>query len=63
LAWDEARQNLVKKLNALNVPVRVLVITEPGRSPALDPGPLRNEPDRFHVLETGQIEQGLARLT
>ena len=63
LAWDEARQNLVKKLNALNVPVRVLVITEPGRSPALDPGPMRNEPDRFHVLENGQIGQGLARLT
>lgn len=37
LAWDEARQNLVRELRALSLPVRVLIIGGPAR-PA--PGPL-----------------------
>jgi uncharacterized protein (DUF58 family) len=61
-AWDEARRSLVKKMRALNVPLLVLVVTRPGGA-RLDPGPLRDEPHRFQVLELGQIEQGLARLT
>lgn len=62
LAWDEPRQALVKKLKALGVPVLVAVLTGAGQRPALDPGPLRDEPDRFHVLESGAVEQGLAKL-
>ncbi len=62
LAWDEARRSLVKKLRTLGVPILILVVTRPG-GPVLDPGPLRDEPHRFRVLELGQIEQGLARLT
>jgi uncharacterized protein (DUF58 family) len=60
--WDEARRGLVKKMQALGVPVLVLVVTRPGGT-KLDPGPLRDEPHRFQVLELGRIEQGLARLT
>jgi uncharacterized protein (DUF58 family) len=59
--WDEARKNLVKKLRALGVPVMVLVITRPGKA-KLDAGPLRGEPEQFHVLEIGKIEEQLARL-
>jgi uncharacterized protein (DUF58 family) len=62
LAWDEARRGLVQKLKMLGVPLLVLVITEPGSSPSLDPGPLRDEPGRFHPLEIGRIEQDLGRL-
>ena len=62
LAWDEARRDFVRKLQALKVPVLVLVITAPN-APELDPGPLRDEPHRFKVLESGQIEEGLAGLT
>ena len=62
LDWDAARRDFVKKLKALGLPVLVVVITSPG-GPALDPGPLRDEPQRFLVLELGSIEQGLARLT
>jgi uncharacterized protein (DUF58 family) len=61
LAWDETRRELVKKLQTLGVPVLVLVITAPGGA-GLDPGPLRDEPHRFQVLELGRIEQDLARL-
>jgi hypothetical protein len=46
----------------LRVPVLVVVVTDPAQNRSLDPGPLRDEPDRFHVLETGAIEQGLAKL-
>jgi uncharacterized protein (DUF58 family) len=62
LAWDEPRQNLVKKLKALGLPALVVVLTDAGQRQSLDPGPLRDEPQRFHLLQTGRIEQGLAKL-
>jgi len=62
VAWDEARREFVRKLKALGVPVLVLVIVPPGPSQRLEPGPLSEEPDRFFVLEAGQIETGLAKL-
>jgi uncharacterized protein (DUF58 family) len=62
VAWDEERRNFVEKLRGLGLPLRALVIVPPGGSPALDPGPLRDEPDRFSVLEAGQVEAGLAQL-
>jgi len=62
LAWDEARRELVKKLQTIGMPVLVLVVVE-RRGAGLDPGPLRDEPHRFQVLELGRIEQDLARLT
>ncbi len=63
LAWNEARRGFVEKLRMLGVPVLVLVITPSGQGKSLEPGPLRDEPDRFQVLEAGRIEQGLAKLT
>jgi hypothetical protein len=62
MAWDEERRNFVEKIQALGVPVRVLVIVPPGAGQRLEPGPLRDEPDWFSVLEAGQIEPGLAKL-
>lgn len=62
LAWDEARQELVRKLKGLGLPVLVLVITPPGKSPTLKPGPMRDEPDRLLALEMGRIEEQLAEL-
>jgi uncharacterized protein (DUF58 family) len=59
--WDEARKQLVKKLRALGVPLLVLVVTPPLKD-KLDAGPLRDEPEHFHVLEIGHIEKGLAKL-
>jgi len=61
VAWDEARRSFIGKLKMLGVPVRVFVIVPPGEPRALDPGPLSDEPDRFTVLECGQVEAGLAK--
>jgi hypothetical protein len=62
LGWDQARQDLVKKLKELGLPALVIVLRGAGSKQAMDPGPLRDEPERFHVLELGAIEQGLANL-
>jgi len=62
VAWDEARREFIRKLKALGVPLLVVVIAPPGESRKLEPDPLSDEPDRFLVLEAGQIELGLAKL-
>ena len=62
VAWDEERRDFVRKLKALGVPVLILIIVPPGQGQNLEPGPLSDEPDRFLVLEAGQIELGLAKL-
>jgi len=63
LAWDAPRRELVKKLQALDVPVLVLLVVGAGESVKVDPGPMVRDPAHFHVLEAGRIEEGLARLT
>lgn len=59
--WDDARKKFVAKLRALGVPVMVTVVTRTGGK-NLDAGPLRDEPENFHVLELGKIGEQLARL-
>jgi uncharacterized protein (DUF58 family) len=59
--WDAARQDLVRKLRILDIPLLVLVVVRPGeRRP--DAGPLRDEPEIFHVLEIGRIGEQLGKL-
>lgn len=62
LAWDKERQDLVQKLMALGLPVMVLIVVAPGEVTSIDPGPMRDHPQQFHVLQSGRIEQGLAKL-
>ncbi len=62
LNWDEPRRKLVRALRATGVPVTVILVVKAGASTALDPGPLTDEPSSFHVVETGKVEEGLARL-
>jgi uncharacterized protein (DUF58 family) len=59
--WDESRQDFVKKLRALDIPLLVLVMVRPGEKKP-DAGPLRDEPETFHVLEIGRIEEELGKL-
>jgi len=54
LAWDEARREFVRHLEALGTPTRVFVVGEPGALDAL--------PGDVHPLEVGRIGEGLARL-
>jgi uncharacterized protein (DUF58 family) len=62
LDWDEARQDLVRKLKALDVPLLVLVLADPKISAKIGPGPMSDEPDRFHVIELSKVELGLRSL-
>jgi Protein of unknown function DUF58 len=62
LAWDESRRRFVERLKAINIPLRVVVILADEPKKPLDPGPMRDEPENFHTLITGQIEQGLSRI-
>jgi uncharacterized protein (DUF58 family) len=62
LSWDESRRRFVEKLKALNIPMRVVVILSEHPKKPLDPGPMRDEPENFHTLITGEIEQGLSRV-
>jgi uncharacterized protein (DUF58 family) len=61
LSWDEARQNFVRMLRALDIPLRVCVLAKPGAE-QLDPGPLATEPASFQVLELGKVGETLQRL-
>jgi uncharacterized protein (DUF58 family) len=63
LSWNAERRTLVEKLNGLGVPLLVLVIAPPGQAQSVDLGPMRDQPDRFCVLEAGKVEVGLAKLT
>jgi uncharacterized protein (DUF58 family) len=62
LAWDDQRREFVKKLQTLGVPLLVLVVVPPGATHTLDPGPMAEQPERFHVLAADKIEAGLAAL-
>ena len=56
LGWDDARQELVRHLEALGTPTRVLVV---GQRETLDRLAL---PGHVHRLEVGRIAEGLACL-
>ncbi|MGH7980593.1 MAG: hypothetical protein ACREE6_14550, partial [Limisphaerales bacterium] len=62
LAWDAGRRHFVERLKALDLPVRVIVVLGENPKQPLDPGPMRDAVDHFHVVVAGQIERGLARI-
>jgi len=62
LAWDAPRHEFVRKLRELGVPLRVFVIAPRGARDKVNAGPMQDEPQNFHVLEIGRVEQDLARL-
>lgn len=62
LAWDAARRSLVDRLRSLGVPVWVLVIAPAGSPLAALARSPRDGAAPLHVLETGRIAEGLAKL-
>ena len=62
LSWDEERKQFIGLLKELGLPVLVLVITDHTDSHTPDPGPMRSDPENFHQLEIGRVEEGLAQL-
>lgn len=62
LSWDEDRQRLVRQLQALQVPMLVLLIAHAASSPTAPYDSLKDKPAWFHRLEIGRIAEGLAKL-
>ncbi len=55
LDWDKPRRELVDELNALGLPMLVLVICD-------NPEGIRSDVPWLHLLKVGEIEQGLQKL-
>src|SRR5262249_38356093 len=62
VSWNDERQNLIRKLKALGIPLLLVVIVEPSQNTSLEPGPMADAPHQFHVFEAGQVEASLAKL-
>jgi len=62
LAWDEPRQELVRKLTRLGLAVRVFVVTDEAGTRQLAGVSDDQRPANFHVLEVGKVEAGLQAL-
>lgn len=62
VAWDDERKEFVRKLRHMNIPLLVFVIVEDERHATLDPGPMRDDPERFRVIPAGHAEAALAQL-
>jgi len=63
LKWDNGRQEMIRRLKALGIPLIVLVITKRNMAPVLEPGPMSDAPACLHLLEVGKIQNKLNRLT
>jgi len=62
LAWDKPRRRFVEKIKALGIPVRVMIVVAEKPEKPFEPGPMLDEPQHFHTLVAGQIEQGLMQM-
>jgi uncharacterized protein (DUF58 family) len=63
LAWDERRRQFVEKLRSLGVPALVLVVVESGGATKIQRDSAAGGSGHLHVLEAGQVAEGLAKLT
>lgn len=59
LKWDETRQEFIRKLRALNVPVAVFVMSDAEALDITDYGPMADLPESFHQLKIGKVEEAL----
>lgn len=62
LAWDEARQDLVRRLNVLGIPTLVFVVADGEEGSQLPLGPMAGTPERLRRLYVGRIAEGLATI-
>ena len=62
LEWDEERQRMIRALQDRDIPVLVMLVTQPGAEFDVEPGVMLGHPGKFHVIPTGDAEQCLSRL-
>ena len=51
--WDEARQEFVRHLQIMGLPLLIFVVVPAGGQ--INPGPMFTDPENFRVLEAGRI--------
>ena len=62
LSWDEARRELVRKLEQRELPVVVLLVTDSTTAKRTPTIPAAERSEHFFNLEAGRIAEGLQRL-
>jgi hypothetical protein len=62
LTWDDARKELVQRLQRIGVPVMVLVLAEAGKAKEMESRVKQDNPGHFQVVEAGKVEEALAKL-
>ncbi len=62
LAWDQERQDFIKRLKIAGSPLMVFVVTPSGAKESFKLGPMADEPENFHVLEIDKIAETLSAL-
>jgi uncharacterized protein (DUF58 family) len=62
LEWDEPRQELARQLQAVGLPLLVLVVTDANSAKQIKLEAANDAPDNFHVLEVGKMAEGLRQL-
>ena len=62
LGWDKKRQELVRELRLLKVPVLVIVISKQKTLPHNPDDPMQDRQDYFWAVQAGAIEQSLRRI-
>jgi len=63
LKWDNERQEMIRRLKALGIPLIVLVIANRDTASIPEPGPMSDTPECFHLLKVGKIQQKLNKLS
>ncbi len=63
LKWDNERQEMIRRLKALNIPLIVLVIADRNTASTPEPGPMSDAPECLHLLKVGKIQQKLNKLS
>jgi len=62
LKWDDERQEMIRRLKALSIPLKVLVIANRNTASVLEPGPMSAAPESLHLLKVGKIQKKLNQL-
>ncbi|MFC1858754.1 DUF58 domain-containing protein [Thermodesulfobacteriota bacterium] len=63
LAWDEQRKEFIGHLKEWGIPLLVLIVADGATNEAaVDLGPMKDSPNRFHLLAIGKIQEELAKL-
>jgi uncharacterized protein (DUF58 family) len=62
LKWDNERQEMIRRLKALGIPLIVLVIANRDMDTTPEPGPMSDTPECLHFLTVGKIQKKLNEL-